>query len=139
MYRCPFVSGRNRSVASRKAEYQFLLEQQRIVSRSANFRTTIRTAGFFIGAWFASSAVESMAGTTTIADFGLRVAGSLRLSTAMAWITAAASAAWATWERSLRKKTVRNLAPRHRALERQLDSRRRSSGLNPQDDPPSTV
>lgn len=114
----------------------FRLEIQRVVSRGQVRRTAIRTVGAVACVGFAYLAIASMAGTTTIADSGLKIAANLRLSVLLAWGTTVAAIAWGSWERHLRQRTAREMAARINSLEKRLDPDRTSSGLNPQDDPP---
>lgn len=126
-----------RSAAERRAENQFQLDLQRIVSRGRIWQTAFRTAGAVVVSYFIYKAIEAMAGTTTVADLGLRLVGSLRVSIALAWVLAAGSTTWAVVERVTRQRYIRKFAPRIRLLEKKVDSRRSSSGLDPTDDPPS--
>ena len=86
-----------------------------------------------------TSAAESMAGKTTVADLALEVAGRLEVSVALAWTFGFGGTCYGLWERYLRKKVIRDQAPRLRKLERASDSRRTSSRLNPKNDPPAGV
>lgn len=107
-----------------------------MVSRGQVRRTAIRTVGAVACVGFAYLAIASIAGTTTIADFGLSIAANLRLSIVLAWGTTAAAIGWASWERYTRHRTTREMAAHIDSLEKRLDPDRTSSGLNPQDDPP---
>lgn len=130
------MAGEKRGASQLTPELAFRLEIQRVVSRGQVRRTAIRTVGAVACVGFAYLAIASMAGTTTIADFGLKIAANLRLSVLLAWGTTAAAIAWGSWERHLRQRTAREMAARINSLEKRLDPDRTSSGLNPQDDPP---
>ena len=126
-----------KTVAELRAENRILRDTRRVQAVTSIVNTAIRWgAAVWIASYFYRS-IAVLAGETTFADFGLRVLGDLRVSTALAWVLAACGTGYGAWERRVRKKAVERLTPRHRDLERQLDSKRTTSGLTARGDSPS--
>jgi hypothetical protein len=75
-----------------------------------------------------------LAGKLTMADIGIKVAGNLAISQALAWALGVGSAGYGIVQNKLRKDVVQRLQGRIQQLERQRDARRTSSNLTPRGD-----
>jgi hypothetical protein len=82
-------------------------------------------------AYFASRAIESLSGQTTLANFALNFLGDVKINQYVYLFLTGGGGIWALNERRLRRNKVAELANRIKTLENLLDGKRSSSMLPP--------
>ena len=133
------VARRKTPSSIREQEFQLQKRKQTFQFALGVIRTVVWSGAIVWCFALAMSAIRAMAGQTTVADLALEVAGNLSVNVTLAWTAAVGGTIYGLWERWLRSKSIRKMAPRLRKLERKIDPKRSSSGLNPKDDPPAGV
>jgi hypothetical protein len=108
------------------------LERARIIGRYTVAGTAVRAIGWSIVACFAWLAIRELAGQQTSVTISAALSILAEAKIAILVSLAGAAGAWAIVERSLRLRKTEYLQNRNIALEKQVDSRRSSSGLTPQ-------
>lgn len=80
-------------------------------------------------AYFTARAADSLAGKVTLADIGVRVLASVRLSEILPYLVGLGGVGYGLGQRKLRRDHIENSSKHTRALERNIDPGRTSSGL----------
>lgn len=83
-------------------------------------------------AGFAYLSIKSLAGQKTFADIGFKIFADVKISEALAYVLACGGIGYGLKEKKLRRTNTERLTARTSQLEKELDSRRSSSGLTPQ-------
>jgi hypothetical protein len=108
-------------------QYGFRFKLLDIIGQALN--RLIPGATLVLIAGFIYLSIKSLAGQHTFADIGLKVLGDVKISEAIAYVLAGGGITFGLNERKLRRTTVERLTERTIQLEKELDSRRSSSGL----------
>ena len=80
---------------------------------------------------FSALIVYFLAGKNTNVNFLANLIAKLSVDKWAAWILASITSGWALRERHLKRKTIERYSPRVKELEKELNPKRKSSGLLP--------
>lgn len=122
----------------KKTELQYKTHRNELVA--AVVTKGVRWTGIVVCFYLIYLSVAALAGTSTVADIGVKVLGDLRISEALAWVLGGGGMLYGRRERKLRQNAIKQLGTRNADLERVIDSKRTSSNLtitgqtNPSDD-----
>ena len=118
---------------------QAAIAMSKINANSRIWTELIRWGGLTAIAWSMVVIVQSLAGRMTFADIGIRLLGSLGISTTFAWGTATGGVVYGLRQRSLRMKEIERHGNRIRKLEALIDPRRSTSHLDPKGHSPDDL
>ncbi len=94
-------------------------------------KEAIKWGGLVAIAYFGYSSVVVLAGTTTSANIGIRLLGSLTVNRGLVALLTGSGWAYGLGQRSLRRKNIERVVPLKNELERIIDPKRTSSNLTP--------
>ncbi len=122
---------KEKSRAELQAELRVLRRYRVGDSVASVLRELVRWGAVSFCAYMGFRCVAVLAGKITMAEIGVRVLGSLRVSEAVAWIFGAGGVGYGLRQRRLRRQTIERLSTRIQELERGIDPKRTSSHLTP--------
>ncbi len=127
---------RQKSRAELQAELRAVRQYRTVDVIGSVLRDVIRWGAVCLCGYWMYRSVAVLAGRVTLADIGIRVLGSLRVSEALAWILGVGGVGYGARQRRLRRDTVERLSSRIQILERAIDPKRTSSKLTPRGETP---
>jgi hypothetical protein len=113
------------------AEIRYLRRRARTDMIAVILVAAIRWLGLVAIACFAWLSIRSLSGTTTTANFALRLFANEHMAKILALLFGAGGVTYGYAQQALRRNTVHRLTNRITTLETKIDNKRSSSGLTP--------